>query len=111
MREARAVYRSAVKTALERIKPESTEKDVEWIVEDFHQKMKDHRERLGEALRIQAAQLVIGPILGGLFSAFGLLLATLATVTGLVGGLPRILFGVLDRVSGGGHQSVDALRP
>jgi len=39
----------------------------------------------GSALKVQAAQLVIGPILGGLFSLLGLLPATLATLTGTVG--------------------------
>jgi len=85
MREARAAYRTAVGTALQNIKPESTKADIAWIVDDFGQKMKDHRERLGSALRFQATQLVIGPILGGLFSLVGLLPATVATLTGTIG--------------------------
>jgi hypothetical protein len=47
--------------------------------------MKDYRERLGSALRIQTTQLLIGPILGGLFSLVGLLPATVMTLTGTVG--------------------------
>jgi hypothetical protein len=57
----------AVGTALQNIKPESTEADIAWIVEDFGREMKLHRERLADALRVLAAQLVIGPILGGSF--------------------------------------------
>jgi hypothetical protein len=85
MREARAAYRKAVGTALQNIKPESTKADIAWIVEDFGRKMKDHRERLGDALRVLAAQLVIGPILGGFLSVFGLLPGTVGVLTGTIG--------------------------
>jgi hypothetical protein len=85
LRKARALYRRAVGTALQSITPQSTKDDIEWIANDFNQKMRDYREELGNALRVQAAQLLIGPILGGLFSLVGLLPATIATLTGTIG--------------------------
>jgi hypothetical protein len=85
MSEARGVYRDAVGAAFESIKPESTPADIEWIKERFEGKMETYRERLGSALRMNAGQLLAGPILGGFFAFAGLVPATLGTITGAFG--------------------------